>query len=74
MIRGKEELLIKDRLKDIIIVKETKRPPRRPTARTSTQLPILSTPKIFSAPKIQDPRYKIAAQQLLCSVSHTLVG
>ena len=53
------ELRIKDKLKDIIKVKETTRSPRRPAARTSTQLPILSTPKIFSTQKIQDPRYKI---------------
>ena len=55
MMKREGEPRIKDRLKDIIKVKETTRSPRRPAARTSTQLPILSTPKIVSTPKIQDP-------------------
>ena len=63
MMKREGEPRIKDRLKDIIKVKETTRSPRHPAARTSTQLPILSTPKILQYTKdpqyTKDQRYKI---------------
>ena len=73
--REKEELLIK-RLRNI---NNSKRDQTSSTASYhahlhSFQFSVHRRLSVHRRYRIQDPRSKIAAQQLLCSVSHTLVG